>query len=118
MKIKLFKTSLLIALFVYLVFLSCKKTTECKLKIYTVDSLGLPLNGAVVKIFASVKTVNGNIIEADVKAQGVSNGVGGSYYTFKLPAILDVNANLDNKFGASIIKLEEGKTVEKTITLK
>ncbi|MFO0323035.1 MAG: hypothetical protein ACK504_11495 [Bacteroidota bacterium] len=118
MKIKLFITSLSVAIFLGVVFTSCKRKTECKLKIYTVDSLGLPLKGAVVKLFVNVKTVNGNIIEADVKAQGVSNGVGSSDYTFKLPAILDINANLDNKFGASIIKLEEGKTVEKTVILK
>lgn len=97
---------------------SCQKNTDCKLTITTVDSLGAYLPNATVKLYANVKTSTGSTVEADLKAQGVSDGSGKSVYTFKLPAILDIKANLGNKSGVGIIKLEEGKTVEKTVTIK
>jgi hypothetical protein len=53
-----------------------------------------------------------------LKAEGVSDGSGASSYTFKLPAILDIKASLGSKKGVGIVKLEEGKTVEKKITVK
>lgn len=97
---------------------SCVKKTDCKLTVTTLDSAGLPLANANVKLYANVKTQSGTTVEADLKATGVSDAQGTSVYTFKLPAILDVKATLGNKVGTGIIKLEEGKSVEKTITVK
>jgi hypothetical protein len=97
---------------------SCVKQTDCKLTVTTVDSAGNKLGSAIVKLYANVKTQSGTTVEADLKAEGVSDSQGSSIYTFKLPAILDVKAVLGNKVGTGIIKLEEGKSVEKTITVK
>ncbi len=97
---------------------SCQKNTDCKLIITTVDSVGNSLANASVKLYANVKTSTGSTVEADLKAEGVSDGAGTSSYTFKLPAILDVKGILGNKSGVGIVKLEEGKTVEKTIKVK
>lgn len=97
---------------------ACDKKTDCKLTVKTVDSSGLPLANANVKLYANVKTASGATVEADLKAQGVSDGSGASTYTFKLPAILDIKAVYGTKTGVGIIKLEEGKSVEKTVTLK
>lgn len=98
---------------------SCEKKTDCKLNIVTVDAQGMPLSNVKVKVYANVKTSSGSTVEADLKAEGVSDGSGTSTYTFKLPAILDIRAaGTSSMVGTGIIKLEEGKTVEKTITVK
>ena len=114
---KLFTTILAFAIILG-VSTSCQKNTDCKLTITTVDSSGNYLAGASVKLYANVKTSSGATVEADLKAEGISDGGGSSVYTFKLPAILDIKATLGNKSGVGIIKLEEGKTVEKTVTVK
>jgi hypothetical protein len=114
---KLFTTIIALGLILG-VSTSCQKDTDCKLTITTVDSVGNYLPNATVKLYANVKTSTGSTVEADLKAEGVSDGSGKSVYTFKLPAILDIKATLGNKSGVGIIKLEEGKTVEKTVTVK
>jgi len=111
--------SALVASFLVASLASCEKKTDCKLVIKTVDAAGMPLGGTAVKLYANVKTSSGATVEADLKASGVSDGAGSSSYTFKLPAILDVKATgTGSLVGVGIVKLEEGKTVEKTITVK
>ena len=118
MKIKLFIATLSFGLITLGVSTSCQKKTDCKLIVTTHDSAGNVLGGATVKLYANVKTSSGATIEANLKAEGVSDGVGTSTYTFKLPAILDVKAVYGTKKGIGIVKLEEGKTVEKVISVK
>lgn len=118
MKLKLFLASLSLGLVVLAFNSSCQKKTDCKLIVTTHDSAGNAIGGATVKLFANVKTASGSTVEADLKAEGVSDGGGTSTYTFKLPAILDVKVVSGTKTGIGIVKLEEGKTVEKIITIK
>ena len=118
MKIKLFIASLAFGAITLVFNSSCQKNTDCKLTILTKDSIGNALSGATVKLYANVKTSTGATVEADLKATGVSDGGGSSTYTFKLPAILDVKVVLGSKTGIEIVKLEEGKKVDKTITVK
>jgi hypothetical protein len=107
---KLFTTIIAFAIILG-VSTSCQKNTDCKLTITTVDSLGNYLSNATVKLYANVKTSTGATVEADLKAEGVSDGGGKSVYTFKLPAILDIKATSGNKSGVGIIKLEEGNFI-------
>lgn len=119
MKVKLFISSIAIALFTLGLNTSCQKKTDCKLIVKTVDEAGLPVAASAIKLYANVKTSSGATVEADLKAEGLSDGGGSSTYTFKLPAILDVKATGPGTLtGVGIVKLEEGKTVEKTITVK
>lgn len=105
---------------------SCKKDTECKATIKCVDSSGTPVAGANVLLYAQVKDPTdpkgASTFTGDIKANGVTDGGGEVKFTFKLPAILDIKAtgNLGNRsiMGQSIIKLEEGESVSKTVTLK
>ena len=118
MKLKLFIATLAFG-FITLVFnSSCQKNTDCKLIITTHDALGNAVSGATVKLYANVKTSSGATVEADLKAEGQSDGGGSSSYTFKLPAILDIKATSSGLSGVGIIKLEEGKTVTKDVVLK
>ena len=111
-------SSILVITFMIGLGTSCQKNTDCKLVVTTVDSVGNILAAASVKLYATVKTPAGTPVEADIKAEGISAANGTSSYTFKLPAILDVKAEYSGRKGIGIIKLEEGKTVEKKITVK
>lgn len=119
MKLRLFATYTAVSLLGAGVFSSCEKKTDCKLKITTVDAAGMPIANIKVKLYANVKTASGSTVEADLKAEGVSDGSGTSTYTFKLPAILDIRAiGTNSMVGTGIIKLEEGKSVDKTVIVK
>ena len=118
MKIKLFIATLAFGLITLGVSSSCQKKTDCKLTVITHDALGNVIGNATVKLYANVKTSSGATVEADLKAEGVSDGAGSSTYTFKLPAILDIKAVSGTLKGVGIIKLEEGKAVEKIVVLK
>jgi len=119
MKVKVFAAYLMASILVLGLTTSCEKKTDCKLTITTVDASGFALSGIKVKVYANVKTASGSTVEADLKAEGTSDGSGTSTYTFKLPAILDIRAiGTNSMVGTGIIKLEEGKNIEKTITVK
>lgn len=104
---------------------SCNKNTECKATIKCVDSVSNPLNNAAVVLFATVKTPTSQVTyTADLKANGNTDANGEVKFTFKLPAIYDIRASYSvpgsskTYTGAAIIKLEEGKTVDKSVILK
>jgi hypothetical protein len=101
---------------------SCRKNTDCVAAINCVDSTGTSWSNANVQLYAVVKTASGGTVIADVKANGPTDGDGRAKFTFKLPAIYDIRATAQSGTrtfkGSGIIKLEEGKTVEATVTLR
>ena len=111
-------------------FISCDKNTDCTAKVICVDASGAAVQNAAVQLYATVKTTNQNTVVADIKAQGVTDGSRTVSFLFKLPAIYDITASVTaantgtfgpatlTLVGTGIIKLEEGKTVEKTVTLR
>ena len=134
-KIKLFSGFVLVIAITAIVFVgnSCKKPQPCKSIITIYDTTGsIPQAGVHVKLFANV-----NGTTADLKAEGDTDSEGKLALTFKLPAILDIDAQkpsctvvaptyttgnvyVPGKYchGKGIIKLEEGKTIEKSVNLK
>lgn len=101
---------------------SCDKKTDCKANITVVDQSGAAVGNIPVLLYAVIKTANGSTVTADIKAEGTTDASGQASFTFKLPAIYDVRAtkadNTTTLVATGIIKLEEGKGVDKTITLK
>ncbi len=102
---------------------SCEKNTDCKAEIKCVDSTGTAVNNAFVYVYALVKSPDGKTTyTGDVTASGNTDSGGEIKFTFQLPAIFDIKAtsSVGTKtiMGQSIIKLEEGKTTQKTVTLK
>jgi hypothetical protein len=101
---------------------SCQKNTDCKATVRCIDSAGVGASNADVLLYATIKTANGGTVVADVKASGKTDEGGEVRFTFKLPAIYDIKATsvigTKTVTGSGIIKLEEGKGAEKTITLK
>lgn len=100
---------------------SCDKNTDCKATITVVDSTGF-VGNARVKLFANVKSSSGQTFVGDVKADGVTDDAGTVKFTFKLPAIFDISAvrvvGTKTLTGTAIIKLEEGKGIDKQVTIK
>jgi hypothetical protein len=101
---------------------SCQKNTDCKATVRVVDTSGVPVSNANVLLYATIKTSNGGTVTADLKANGTTDTGGEVRFTFKLPAIYDIKATqvvgTKTLTGTGIIKLEEGKGSDKTVTLK
>lgn len=104
---------------------SCKKKdTDCIASITCVDTNGAALSNMSVLLYATVKSATNPAVTytADLKANGTTDGGGQVKFKFQLPAIYDILAtgSIGTKTvsGTGIIKLEEGKTVEKTVTVK
>ena len=106
----------------FLFITSCKKNTDCIANVICNDSTGVGISGATVYLYANVKTPVGGTITADLRATGVTDAGGKVSFTFKLPAIYDIRAlktiSAKTYSALSIIKLEEGKGVEKTVVLR
>lgn len=104
-------------------FCSCQKETDCIATIKCIDSTGVIISDANVSLYAIVKNSAGVTYTADVKANGVTNSLGEFNQTFALPGIYDILSTYTTDknlliTGKSIIKLEEGKTIVKIVTLK
>ncbi len=110
---------------------SCNKPKECKAEITVLDSAGvIPQAGVTVKLYATVTTQTGSTTTADLKAEGVTDTYGKVFFTFKLPAIMDIQAQKNCVTippnpgpgtycaGKGIIKLEEGNTTSKNVYLR
>ena len=106
----------------FLLITSCKKNTDCIANVICNDSTGVGITGARVYLYANVKTTGGGTITADLRATGVTDAGGRVSFTFKLPAIYDIRASqvisAVTHSALSIIKLEEGKGVDKTVVIR
>ena len=97
-----------------LMLMACQKNTDCKATVTCKDQNGAPVANAKVLLYAEIKPN----VRGDIKAEGVTDAEGKTSFIFKLPAIFDVNAQVNSKEGKGIIKLEEGKTVEETVVVQ
>jgi hypothetical protein len=97
-----------------LMMIGCAKNTDCKATVTCHDQNGAPVANAKVFLYAEVKPN----VKGDIKAEGITDANGKVSFIFKLPAIFDVNAQVNSKEGKGIIKLEEGKTVEETVIVQ
>jgi hypothetical protein len=94
---------------------SCKKDKICHGKVHVVDTAGVPIANAVVKLAAP--SVNG-----DVTYDNVTDGSGDASFEVKLPAIFDVTATKSTyvgMVGTGVLRLDEpGKSGEVTVEIK
>lgn len=101
---------------------SCKKDTACIASIKCIDSSGNSVSNAYVMLYALVKSADGKRIDtADIRANGYTDSDGELKFTFKLPAIYDIYASkyygTKKFYSYSVIKLEEGQTIEKSVSM-
>ncbi len=101
---------------------SCQKNTDCIAVVRCQDASGNAVDAADVILYAEVKNSAGVTYTADITATSPSDNAGVVSFTFKLPAIYDIQATktigTKTLTGIGIIKLEEGTTVEETVTLR
>jgi hypothetical protein len=94
---------------------SCKKLAKPKALISVIDTAGLPVAGATVKVFSSP---NGSVISQEK----LSDASGQASFEFELECILTVKA--EKKIGTYIAEgkglviLKQDETYEEQITLK
>lgn len=88
---------------------SCKKDKTCRGKVHVIDSLGVAVGNATVKLF---------VTGGDVKYDGVTDGAGDCTFEVTLPAIFDVLATKGSMSGTGVIRLDEpGKEDAVTVTI-
>lgn len=98
--------------------LSCKKETTCYANITVVDATtNAPVSGATVKLDCSTCPPPGNGQSLSTADQQTTDGSGKASFTFKYEAVLDIHVTLQSRTASGVIKLEAGKTVEKTVPL-
>jgi hypothetical protein len=111
----IFKTIILSVIITGVLFSlsNCKKDTTCE----AVITVKLQSDTSVICPNATVK-----IHKEDVYIEGVSDANGQLRHTFKLEAILDVDAifpksgpPVDTLYGQTVIRLKPGETVYKTV---
>jgi hypothetical protein len=98
-------------------FTSCKKKDEtCVLLVRVVRLDGTPLSGANVKVTSNYATINGTL-PSYLPAVKLTDASGMAEFTFKLPAILDIEVTSIFGTGQDLVKLVPGETVSKTVVV-
>ena len=108
-------------------FNSCNAPKPSKCVITVRDSAGnKTLSGVKVELYANV-TYNGTTTKADLQATGTTDSEGKVNFSFKNPCVMDIKATVptctvnagQHKYcnGKGIVKMEEGKTAEKTVKI-
>lgn len=106
-------TGVILFMAVMFVSTSCNKDKTCHGKVKVIDSNGVAISGATVKL--SAPSVSGDVVYT-----GTTDGSGMSSFDVKLPAIFDVTAThpLYSSTGVGVIRLDEpGKDADVTVTI-
>lgn len=121
MKSSLRKTHLVLTSLIVMTVLftfSCKKEGPCEAIITITDSAGVAVRGATV-ILRQDAVVNPTTgVQANVYQEGVTDGYGKASFEFKLEAVLNIEASKGPKTGKDYIRLEQSKTVYRTVIIK
>jgi len=107
-------TGVILLLSVIFISTSCNKDKTCHGKVKVVDTNGVALSGATVKL--SAPSVSGDVVYTNV-----TDGSGMASFDVKLPAIFDVYATKPAYTGAGVgvIRLDEpGKDADVTVTIQ
>src|ERR1035437_6174078 len=115
MKKKIFTFILIISVpgILFLTTSSCKKNRDCKAIITVNDSVGNPISGVLVRLFATKPNNIVNVTETTAE-NGQAN------FFFALEAILFISAAKSDTdtIAAGYIQLKPGETVEKVVVYK
>jgi hypothetical protein len=105
-----------IVLFIFSVFVSCKKTGPADANIHVIDSMGKSVAGATVVLRQdTVKNANG--VQANIYEKKTTDSGGNASFSFKWEAVLNVEIKKGLDSISDYIRLEQSKTIDKTFTL-
>lgn len=97
---------------------SCKKTSPANATITVVDSLNKPIKGAKVVLRQDSVTNAGTGVKADIYDEKITDIYGNTHHSFKWEAVLNVEVTYGKIKTLDYIRLEQSKSVGKTIVLK
>lgn len=97
---------------------SCKKEGPAQAVISVTDTLGRPISGASVVLRQDSVTNPVNGVQASVNVPQVTDAAGQAYFSFDLEAVLIVEAEKGNRSARDFVRLEQSKTVSKTLIIK
>ncbi len=107
----------IVCLFAFMTFLSCKKDGPTRAVMSVIDSLSRPVQGASVTLWqdTAVNTTNG--VQANIRVTKLSDAAGKAEFEFEQEAFLNyvVVKNADTARG--FIRLKEHETVNGTASL-
>lgn len=96
---------------------ACKKEDEtCVLLVRVVKLDGVPLSGANVRVTSNYATINGTL-PSYLPQVKLTDPSGLAEFSFKLPAILDIEVTSVFGTGQDLVKLVPGETVSKTVVV-
>jgi len=100
---------------------SCKdKTGPCGAVITVTDSLGKRISGATVKLYpdSSAYGPGSPPVDPTIIQTAVTDVVGQASFSYKLEAVLLIDAAKGAKTGRDYIRLENNTTVSKTVVVR
>jgi hypothetical protein len=110
---------LLPLLFIALLAVSaCDKSGPAEALVVAVDSLGKRVPGVLIVLRQDSVINQTNGVQASINQQQITDVVGQAFFTFRLEAVLLVEAQKGNLTGRDFIRLEQSKQVSKTIVIR
>lgn len=120
MKSSFLKTHLMLITGLFLItgMMSCKKEGPCEAVITVTDSAGVAVKGATV-VLRQDDVINPTTgAQANVHAEGTTDTYGKATFEFKLEAVLNVEVTKGALTAKDYVRLEQSKTVYRTVILK
>ena len=108
----------LVSLILILAFSSCVKEGPATAVITVVTPAGVPIEGATVTMRQDTIRSPVTGTRASIYDQEITDVDGQVDHDFPLEAILNIDVKKDSKTASDYIRLEQAKTVQKTIVLK
>jgi hypothetical protein len=102
---------------VFFILLSCAKKKNSYATIVCKDVTGNGIDSVTVELYTYVKKTDGTTGTGYLKANGITNETGRISFSFNVPSMYTVKVFKNSQIGTGFIKLEEGKEVQKDITL-
>jgi len=97
---------------------SCKKEGPADVVITVTDTLGRTISGALVTLRQDSVTNPVNGVQASVNEQQLTDGSGQAYFSFDLEAVLVAEAEKGTQSARDFVRLEQSKTVTKTLVIR
>ncbi|MEY3343555.1 MAG: hypothetical protein RL090_1239 [Bacteroidota bacterium] len=97
---------------------SCKKEGPAEAVIIVTDTLGRRVSGALVVLRQDSVTNPVNGVQASVNEQQLTDASGQAYFSFDLECVLVAEAEKFNLSARDFVRLEQSKTVTKTLIVR
>ncbi len=105
-------------LLMVVIMASCDKKGPCDAGVTVVDTLGRKISGATVVLRQDSVINPTNGTQASVYEVGITGTSGTASFSFKLEAVLILEATYGARDARDYIRLEQSETVSKTVIVK